>query len=586
MDDPRNRFAPSYDQSHALVIGINAYASAPPLRHARSDAEGIADALEAHGFPKANVTRLLDEDATRDAVLRAYHGLAATGENDRVVVAFAGHGITVPGRKREAWYLVPADGNPGILSTLISWADLVGGSDLITAKHMLFIMDACYSGLIFNRAIPPGSHRFLEDLLQRFSRQAIAAGKGNQPVADGGGPQKGHSVFTGHLLDALQGAAAAPDGIMTAQSVMSYVYQQVPRDPESEQTPNYGHLEGEGDLVFTGIPVAADPEEGTTTTVVEPAFTPDMAQDLGELSRLAAQTKEYLSDARFAIRLDDLVVDELRKFYQRVDESHFPLQGTFSVEDLLARLLRYESAVERLQVIATLLGRWASPASATILEKLITRAPDMNAAAVRGNVVAIRLRWYPIMILLYSAGIGALAAGRFDNLGKVLNAPAAKGVALRDQSTVHVHTVEEMLEVDRAELFKSLPGHERHYVPRSEYLFRILQRTIEDLVFPGAEYEDLFDKLEIYYALVYAWNRERGDRPWGPFGRFAYKHRNMRTGNDPLEELVGAAEADPGNWPPAKAGLFGGPDPAGGQSAQVTRMAREFADRVAKVGWF
>jgi hypothetical protein len=33
------------------------------------------------------------------------------------------------------------------LSGLIRWDELTRNADLITAKHMLFVMDACYGGL-------------------------------------------------------------------------------------------------------------------------------------------------------------------------------------------------------------------------------------------------------------------------------------------------------------------------------------------------------------------------------------------------------------------------------------------------------
>jgi hypothetical protein len=55
--------------------------------------------------------------------------------------------------------------------------------------------------------------RFLRDMLQRFSRQVLTAGKADETVADENGPRPGHSIFTSHLLEASR--LAAP--IMIAQ---------------------------------------------------------------------------------------------------------------------------------------------------------------------------------------------------------------------------------------------------------------------------------------------------------------------------------------------------------------------------------
>jgi uncharacterized caspase-like protein len=111
---------------------------------------------------------------------------------------------------------VPYDGNPEKLATLIRWDELTRNADLITAKHILFIMDACYGGLAITRALKPGTMRFQKDMLMRPARQVLTAGKADEVVADLGGPLPNHSVFTGHLIEALQGKAESVPGLLTA----------------------------------------------------------------------------------------------------------------------------------------------------------------------------------------------------------------------------------------------------------------------------------------------------------------------------------------------------------------------------------
>jgi len=201
-------YRPDYASSWALVIGINDYAISPPLGFARQDAEAFAAVLKTtFGFSDDKVITLYDREATCSAIRTAFLRYAedSVDLDDRIVVFFAGHGHTRTGNRGEVGYLVPADGDPSDLSSLLRWDDLTRNAELISAKHILFIMDACYGGLIFRRAMKPGSSRFLRSMLQRYTRQAIAAGKADETVADSGGPRPGHSIFTGHLLNALEG---------------------------------------------------------------------------------------------------------------------------------------------------------------------------------------------------------------------------------------------------------------------------------------------------------------------------------------------------------------------------------------------
>ena len=154
-------------------------------------------------------------------------------------------------------YLVPVDGDCTALETRIMWDELTRKADLIPAKHLLFVTDACYRGLGLIRTILPGARRFLKDMLGRYCRQVLTAGKADGVVADSGGPLVGHSVFTGHLLEGPRGKAAQRDVIISAQGLMAYVYERVSRDHHSRQTPHFGHIDGDGDLIFAAPPLAS-----------------------------------------------------------------------------------------------------------------------------------------------------------------------------------------------------------------------------------------------------------------------------------------------------------------------------------------
>lgn len=51
------------------------------------------------------------------------------------------------GVKGEVGYLVPYDADMADYSTFIRWDELTRNAELVRAKHILFVMDACYGGL-------------------------------------------------------------------------------------------------------------------------------------------------------------------------------------------------------------------------------------------------------------------------------------------------------------------------------------------------------------------------------------------------------------------------------------------------------
>src|SRR2546428_2179732 len=354
-------YRPIYSHSHALVVGINNYAKAAHLRCARQDAEAVADRLvRSFGFAADNVTLLLDEQATRATILDRF--LLFTREDlvapdDRLVVFFAGHGATRLGRRGEVGFLVPHDGEPGNLASLLRWDDLTRNSELIPAKHILFIMDACYGGLALTRAFPPGAARFAKDMLQRYARQVIAAGKADEVVADQGGPLPGHSVFTGHLLEALGGKASSREGLISANSVMAYVYDRVATDYGSHQTPHYGFLDGEGDLIFNhGLVTDRDADATKSQPLlieVPPTFTaPAEAAPSSERTTL----KELLSDPAHKIRLHDLVQTQVRAFLHELPPSRMSGQTDVTADELGRRLRTYETLSAALRDTTALLA--------------------------------------------------------------------------------------------------------------------------------------------------------------------------------------------------------------------------------------
>jgi len=557
-------FQSKYAKSWALVIGINKYKHVSPLGYATNDATAVAKLLrEKFGFAAENVVELIDEKATIVAIRKSFMAFTDSeriSADDRVLVFFAGPGHTVTGTRGEVGFLLPYDAKISDVNSFIRWDELTRNAELISAKHIFFIMDACYGGLALQRAPTFGNMRFVGDMLQRSARQVLTAGKANETVADGNGVRPGHSIFTAHLLNALEGKAATEEGIITASGVMAYVYDHVGRDQYSHQTPHYGFIEGDGDFIFDTSPLdklrAAEASEGepgrkgqtdilinTSAQIVTAATTE---------TDVSNTTKELLSDPTKRIKLDDLVALHVRRFLDATDLRHFPVQGAqFSAEGFAKRLSEYEAASKDLLTIVILLARWGDVEQLLVLEKLFVRLAEADKGS-SGLVVWINVGWYPIQLLMYAAGIAALSAQRYQALKVSLQTP----VGLHGYANKKAPLVTAVLDkvADLHDVFKTLPGYERNFVPRSEYVFKALQPPLEDLLFLGKSYEDLFDEFELFLALSFM---DANDGDWGPPGRFGWKNRHSAEDN-PLEQLAQHAAAEGKDWGVLQAGLFQG----------------------------
>ncbi len=323
-----------YDKSWAIVIGIDDYAHWPKLQYAANDAQAIAQTLTgSFGFPSSQVIVLKNQEATRNNILAAFHDRLAhggVGKNDRVFVFFAGHGAT---RKlasgRDLGYIVPADSDPAQFATdAIPMTEIQDIAESLEAKHVLFVMDACYSGLGLTRG-GGGTGAYLRENARRVARQMLTAGGADQQVADSG--PNGHSVFTWVLLQALSGKGDLNgDGLITGTELAAYVAPAV--SSISPQTPAFGSLPGsqggefvlqvpEGDEFLTADTQqlssaaiamndrvdAAVPATTTATSAAVPAAKPTVVKDLqgGERPLAVPVAAGPLSDRQQAQRAND-----------------------------------------------------------------------------------------------------------------------------------------------------------------------------------------------------------------------------------------------------------------------------------------
>lgn len=260
--------AGSYRNSWAVVIGINRYTRAPRLNYAVNDANSVVASLKQMGFVSDKIITLLDRAATKQRIEQVLYGtLRQASPEDRLFVFFAGHGVTASlPRGGEEGYILPVDGDPDDLPlTAISMEELSRIARRVPAKHILFAVDACYSGFAITRDVPPTKvdNMYLQVVTKEPAVQIITAGRKGEPVLE----EEGHGLFTRRLLQGMTGLADTDqNGIITGQELATWLESRVIRDSQSRQHPQYSRLDGEGQFVFVvprkqEAPAAAAPDD-------------------------------------------------------------------------------------------------------------------------------------------------------------------------------------------------------------------------------------------------------------------------------------------------------------------------------------
>ena len=249
-----------YDNSWALIIGIDKYQNVPNLSYAVKDAESINEILvNTFAFPKENITILKNEHATKQNILKSFSDITKKAQdNDRVLIFFAGHGETMDlPEGGEKGYLIPVEGDSDDLYlTSIPMDELRQIALMSEAKHMLYLIDACYGGIaaVGSRGLEPETTpNWIEKITKDKSRQVITAGGRGEKVIEK--PEWGHSAFTLNLNRGLKDGRADynADGYITASELGLFLREKVTIDSENQQTPQYGRMTShEGEFIFIG----------------------------------------------------------------------------------------------------------------------------------------------------------------------------------------------------------------------------------------------------------------------------------------------------------------------------------------------
>jgi len=348
---------PRFQQQWGLVIGVGNYQdpAITDLNYTEADAQAFYDFLtgtQGGGFQKDHVRFLLNEQATTASVKAAFRWLISqAGEEDLVVIYFAGHGgtgedVTVPPDEADGVdeYLITYDAQQAdLFSTAVRDDEMADWLASFRCDNVVVILDSCFAA---------GATRSLEQTGTR-------AGPGNRVFNDLVGPGRlflaaskedefsyedaalGHGIFTYYLLrglGAMEGvttpeADADQDGRVTVEELRVYLEREVTR-AKPQQHPlvtgdlaltrvaldGYGEpLVGEvtaiqGDYVIISLGSRHGVQVGDRFEIVRPYTLPDgsKAEEVRALVQVAAilgpdRSACMLVESHFSVEIGDSV---------------------------------------------------------------------------------------------------------------------------------------------------------------------------------------------------------------------------------------------------------------------------------------
>ncbi|HYH37111.1 MAG TPA: MBG domain-containing protein, partial [Azospirillum sp.] len=167
----------------ALMIATDTYANPliPPLKTPAGDVAAVGAALnERLGYE----TRVL-ANPTKAQIIETMRSLGREiGEQDQVMLYYAGHGYEV--QETGTGYWLPADADADNPKNWVSNNDVARFLNRMPAKQILVVSDSCYSGAFTReqKVDPAVAKTAPEQLLGRRSVMAMSSG-GDEPVADG-----------------------------------------------------------------------------------------------------------------------------------------------------------------------------------------------------------------------------------------------------------------------------------------------------------------------------------------------------------------------------------------------------------------
>lgn len=227
-----------------FLVGVNQYEdhNLPTLRYSALDCQGLGDALSdaTQAFPQKEIIihhDFVERKPILEAVKASLESIVTSAKTqDTILFYFSGHGLLEPESQQTVLCLADTD-KENLLQTGLTLQELLAMFNHCAAHCQVVWLDACHCGNMTltgargnnkESSLSNPTTQLLEALRQRAAKSKgfyalLSCDQGQQSWEF---PDLGHGVFSYYLMRGLRGDAANAKGVIEADGLYRYVYNQ------------------------------------------------------------------------------------------------------------------------------------------------------------------------------------------------------------------------------------------------------------------------------------------------------------------------------------------------------------------------
>lgn len=244
----------SYSSKLWISIGINNYESTPfdNLTYAVNDSKTLCNFALEKGF---RTLHKINEECSKQEleILMQSYLCNRLNPDDLLVISFHGHGYSSNFNDKKYGFIVPYGAKDTSPANMISMELLSLWVQMLPSRHILIILDCCFSGMMALRSttipnISPNNTLKRNSLYKNLCKKArivINAGQEDEAIMDGG--WNNNSLLTGLIVSYKKYDETSG----SIYSLFNYLSKKIPM--LAEQNPTLGKLHGDmgGDIFLT-----------------------------------------------------------------------------------------------------------------------------------------------------------------------------------------------------------------------------------------------------------------------------------------------------------------------------------------------
>jgi hypothetical protein len=305
------------------------------------------------------------------------------------------------------------------------------------------------------------------------------------------------------------------------------------------------------------------------------------------LSKVAAlQTlRRYMSTERFKISLYDFVRKETKRTRMEIVSSNElkASQSQLSIERLAEIVRTYEQKTTILRGIFGVGTSWAKSDDRNLWAECFSCLAYQEESG-SGLTTLIKLRMYPALLLIYSIGVSSVLSTRYGIFADVCYRKPATKYGDGEEFGLGLHGAE-VIDPGNANQLQNywLGTNKRYWTPLSDHLYELIKEDLDDLVLTEEQFRRAFDKFEYLAGLVHLDIRAQKHPEiytWLPVGAYRWRSWGRYSSSYHVaKELEAEVARDGSDWPPLRAGLFGG------DSERLKSVMKSANEWLSQVPW-